>query len=502
MSCIVLVIACEKTETDAIDSGGVEVPVSESELAFQKIYDNSGGKGTSSFITFEDLEATEAENLSENKLADYLIAIVAKMDFSNPATLTELQALINLVNENSSVLVWSDEFDVAGVPNPEKWTYDLGATGWGNNEVQNYTKENATVANGILKITAKKLTLPKKTGSNLADFETASEYSFTNLTIEDKNDKNGNPSKVGKIVNVRAGIWEAIVIQQANYISLLNASKRFITMDFYQEAATERELILKLEGANKGSQSSAAGKIEVKTTTTATAGWQTVTFDFANNAVVPGDASGEKILLEYTKMAVFVDPGIATSGTYFIDNISGAEFGGEISTTNSSYTSARMKTEGLFSFSYGKVEVRAKLPNGQGTWPAIWMLGDNISSIGWPKCGEIDIMEQTGWDKNKTIAACHWDQNGHVHTSQETPVQNTSTAFHIYSLEWNASTIKISVDDNLFYTLDTSSSNLSEFRDSNFFIILNIAMGGTLGGDIDPNFTESTMEIDYVRVYQ
>jgi len=504
---IPLVIACDNNEieTQIIDPIVDPILETESDLAFQKIYDNSGGKGNISLISFEDLLATKVVNVSEGKWIYYSKAIELKTDFSNPTSLTELQTLVDLVNENNRVLVWSDEFDVAGVPNSENWTYDLGATGWGNNEVQNYTKENATVADGILKITAKKLTLPVKTGSNLANFETASEYLFTNLTVEDKNDKNGSPTKVGKIVNVGDGIWEAIVIQQSNYISLLNPSKRVITFDFYQETATERSLILKLEGANKGTQTKAAGKIEVQTTTTATAGWQTVSFDFGKSATVPGDTSGEKILLEYAGMAIFVDPGIATSGTYFIDNISGAEFGGEISSTNSSYTSARMKTEDRYSFTYGKVEVRAKLPDGGGTWPAIWMLGDNIRTIGWPACGEIDIMEHRGNYLGEPSSAIH-NLSGYGNTpyvSHPPKDLSVTTRFHTYAINWTKDKIEFIKDDIIHYTYQPRFKDAKNWPfDKNQFIILNVAMGGTLGGNIDPNFTISTMEIDYVRVYQ
>jgi len=164
------------------------------------------------------------------------------------------------------------------------------------------------------------------------------------------------------------------------------------------------------------------------------------------------------------------------------------------------YTSARLNS--LFSFTYGKVEVRAKLPEGTGTWPAIWMLGANFQTVGWPTSGEIDIMEQTGWDKNKILATCHWfDQasTSNASYSLDTIVSNTSSEYHIYSAEWTETSIKMFVDDIEYYSIDLNSS--LPF-DADFFIILNIAMGGNLGGTIDPSFTEDTMEIDYVRVYQ
>lgn len=169
--------------------------------------------------------------------------------------------------------------------------------------------------------------------------------------------------------------------------------------------------------------------------------------------------------------------------------------------SGSGYTSARIKSENLYEFTYGIVEVRAKLPSAQGTWPAIWMLGANFDQVSWPTCGEIDIMEQTGSDKNKVLGTCHWSSNGnYAGYGLETPITNATGSFHIYKLEWTqGGSIKISVDDSQYFEMTTNSS--MPFN-KDFFFILNIAMGGNLGGTVDPNFTEDTMEIDYVRVYQ
>ena len=165
------------------------------------------------------------------------------------------------------------------------------------------------------------------------------------------------------------------------------------------------------------------------------------------------------------------------------------------------FTSARIKSENLFEFTYGTVEVRAKLPASKGTWPAIWMLGANFDSVGWPACGEIDIMEQKGWDKDKVLATCHWSNNGsYAGYGLETTVNNSSNNFHVYKLEWiEGGSIKASVDNKEYFVMTTD--NGMPFK-SNFFFILNVAMGGNLGGDIDASFTEDTMEIDYIRVYQ
>lgn len=170
------------------------------------------------------------------------------------------------------------------------------------------------------------------------------------------------------------------------------------------------------------------------------------------------------------------------------------------------YTSARIKSENLQEFTYRTVKVRAKLPAKQGTWPAIWMLGANFDLDGWPKCGEIDIMEQLGSDKGKVLGTCHWlntSTNSYASYGLEKSVTNATTQFHVYAMEWDASTIKILVDNVQYYIIDISNSGMpnSPFH-KDFFLILNLAMGGNLGGTIDPGFTQDTMEIDYVRVYQ
>jgi beta-glucanase (GH16 family) len=166
----------------------------------------------------------------------------------------------------------------------------------------------------------------------------------------------------------------------------------------------------------------------------------------------------------------------------------------------SNYTSTRLLSKGKFSFKYGKVEVSAKLPGGVGTWPAIWMLGDNIATVGWPACGEIDIMEQKGSDINRIFNTVHYtgfSGGGAVGTSFL--INNVTTQFHKYGIIWSSSSIQFLVDDVVTYTF-SNTANLP--FNQNFFLILNMAMGGTFGGSIDPNFTNAVMEVDYVRVYQ
>ena len=167
------------------------------------------------------------------------------------------------------------------------------------------------------------------------------------------------------------------------------------------------------------------------------------------------------------------------------------------------YTSARLKSIDLYEFKYGRVEVKAKLPAAQGTWPAIWMLGANFPEVGWPMCGEIDIMEQTGADKNTSLGTYHWfdtGTNANASYGETISVENASSEFHLYTLEWTEAKITVLLDNVVVVAMDNNAD--LPFYDKDFFLILNVAMGGTLGGDIDPAFTEDTMEIDYVRVYE
>lgn len=165
----------------------------------------------------------------------------------------------------------------------------------------------------------------------------------------------------------------------------------------------------------------------------------------------------------------------------------------------SKYTSTRMLTKGKFSFKYGRAEVRAKLPVGGGTWPAFWLLGDNIDTVPWPGCGEIDILESVGNNPNVIHSSLHSPgRSGNTPDTKTTIAPNSTTEFHIYAAEWSAENIKFYVDDNLFYTYKNSST--TPFN-ANFFVILNFAMGGNFGGTVDPNFKSATYEVDYVRVY-
>ncbi len=149
------------------------------------------------------------------------------------------------------------------------------------------------------------------------------------------------------------------------------------------------------------------------------------------------------------------------------------------------------------------MEIRAKLPTGGGTWPALWMLGANYPSVGWPTCGEIDIMEHWGSNQNVISGATHTPSSfGNTVNKGEINVPGVSNDFHLYGLNWSSEKLEFTVDGSIFYTYNPAIKDSATWPfDQDFFFILNVAMG-SFWDTIDPNFVESTMEIDYIRVYQ
>jgi beta-glucanase (GH16 family) len=175
------------------------------------------------------------------------------------------------------------------------------------------------------------------------------------------------------------------------------------------------------------------------------------------------------------------------------------------------YTSSRIITKGKQEFQYGRIDIRASLPKGQGIWPALWMLGANISDVPWPGCGEIDIMEMIGGSsREKTVyGTLHWDENGsgkHVCTCDKPGYSLTSGTFHdkfyVFTIIWDATSIKWYVDDVLFNTIDITPAGLSEFR-AKYFMIINLAVGGNWPGNPDgTTVLPQRLIVDYVRVFQ
>ncbi len=172
------------------------------------------------------------------------------------------------------------------------------------------------------------------------------------------------------------------------------------------------------------------------------------------------------------------------------------------------YTSSRIKTQGLKSWKYGRIDIRAALPYGQGMWPALWMLGDNITTAGWPSCGEIDIMEMKGGagaNDRTTFGTIHWQDNGtHAQYGGTTTLASGKFAdeFHVFSIIWDQLGIHWLLDNVEFKSVSTTPAELSEFQEK-FFLIFNVAVGGNFSGNPDATsvFPQS-MYVDYVRVFQ
>ncbi|MGB5434945.1 MAG: family 16 glycosylhydrolase [Maribacter sp.] len=384
-------------------------------------------------------------------------------------------------------LVWSDEFDVDGAPDPANWGYDLGAGGWGNGEAQEYTDdpENVIVEDGMLKITAKAsgvtggvkhyyddITLLTSGGatSTIEDFEGMAP-AFTgfggasSLVIDNPDASGENTSMMvaESTKPVGAETWAGTFFDVSAPLDLTTYTSISVKTWSPAVGATIK---LKLEN-----QANADENFEVDALSTVAGQWEILTFDFS---AAPAGT--------YNRVVLFFDFGVSPVG-------------------DAPYTSARIKSENLYEFTYGRVEIRAKLPTAGGTWPALWALGANFDTVGWPNSGEIDILEHVGNNANVTSSALHYPGNsGGTAVTASTVVSTATSEFHNYTVEWTPESIKFVVDEELVH-LSFVNSGDTPFN-SDFFFIMNVAMGGTLGGTIDSAFTEDTMEVDYIRVYQ
>ncbi|MGA8852607.1 MAG: glycoside hydrolase family 16 protein [Christiangramia sp.] len=177
-----------------------------------------------------------------------------------------------------------------------------------------------------------------------------------------------------------------------------------------------------------------------------------------------------------------------------------------INTESSEYTSASINTKDKFEFKYGRVEVRAKLPSGNGVWPAIWMLGANFEEIEYPYAGEIDIMEYLGMEPNEVHATVHfpWDNPEGIKSNGGTKIiSNPSEEFHVYSVHWTSEKIEFLVDNSVYHSfiIEKAGDKNNPFRKP-FYLILNLALGGNWAGPVDPDIFPQKFLIDYVRVYK
>jgi beta-glucanase (GH16 family) len=177
-------------------------------------------------------------------------------------------------------------------------------------------------------------------------------------------------------------------------------------------------------------------------------------------------------------------------------------------TDTAEYTSGSIMTQGLAEWTYGYIEVSAKLPQGVGLWPAIWMLGTNRAEVGWPRCGEIDIMEHVGFNKDSIFGTIHTGAYNHTKGTQKGKkifIDDPYNKFHLFALEWTPEKMDFLLDGKVYNHIENEHKTTEEWPfDQDFFLKLNVAVGGGLGGrhGIDDSVFPQKMVIDYVRVYQ
>jgi beta-glucanase (GH16 family) len=170
--------------------------------------------------------------------------------------------------------------------------------------------------------------------------------------------------------------------------------------------------------------------------------------------------------------------------------------------TEADYTAASLVTRGKASWTYGRIELRAKLPKGHGVWPAFWTVG---TSGGWPRGGEIDIMEYVGKEPHDVHSNLHYSIGGrHTSSGGSVKVENPWDNFHVYTMEWNSKRMDFFCDQAKYYTFDLSKADEKGFNPYRKpqYLILNLALGGGYGGPIDDSILPQKFVIDYVRVYQ
>ncbi|WP_411272978.1 family 16 glycosylhydrolase [Daejeonella sp.] len=201
---------------------------------------------------------------------------------------------------------------------------------------------------------------------------------------------------------------------------------------------------------------------------------------------------------------------------YYTDNIKNVEVGNGVLTITArkemmgakNYTSTRLISKNKGDFLYGRIEVKAKLPSGKGTWPAIWMLPTDWAYGGWPKSGEIDIMEHVGYDQDKVHISVHTEAYNHSIKTQKSGarmVYGSSTDFHTYRVDWTPKSIIGFIDgEQLFQFLNEDRGSAVWPFDKRFHLLINVAFGGNWGAaqGIDPSVLPQKLEVDYVRVYK
>ncbi|MEO6549593.1 MAG: glycoside hydrolase family 16 protein [Ferruginibacter sp.] len=172
------------------------------------------------------------------------------------------------------------------------------------------------------------------------------------------------------------------------------------------------------------------------------------------------------------------------------------------------YSSARLVSKIKKGWKYGRIEIGAKLPQGRGSWPAIWMLAEDCGNLGWPQCGEIDIMEHVGYNRDSVFGTVHTAAYNHTIGTQKGKglyIDHPYTTFHKYAIDWTHDKIDFLLDDEVYFSFSNEKKTVNEWPfDAPFYLLMNIAVGGGWGGreGVDNGIFPATMEIDYVRIFQ
>ena len=199
---------------------------------------------------------------------------------------------------------------------------------------------------------------------------------------------------------------------------------------------------------------------------------------------------GNNELQVYTNQNHTVENGMLTIKTQYKDSV---------------YSSTRIHSQNKQSFQYGYFEVRAKLPTGEGIWPAFWLLGNNIKEVGWPMCGEIDVLEYVGKTPSIIHTSLHTkDSHGKTINTKETKINNIEQGFHLYAVDWTPEKMDFYIDHQKVYTFNPIVKNEKTWPfNQPFYILLNVAVGGNFGGPkVDNQMFPQEFVIDYVRVYK
>jgi beta-glucanase (GH16 family) len=461
-------------------------------------------------------------------------------------------------------LVWSDEFDVDGPPSPNNWTLETGygENGWGNDEWQLYTTDpaNVRVENGNLVISAQcGAGGPPPDGVEAlldASFETPDAsggdqggcgggmfgaWNFFNCNFVSSNLFTPGGSFLSptahagtqllKQFGTDAGIFQDVAAAQGDIVQA-SAHAMNWSGDPFNNIGLLQIFFLDSGGNNLSGGFNPAAQVS--------AGSDAIvggSFDYVLSAQDGGEAA-DWTLMEVSAVA----PAGTASARIQMINIpeastpaGGALWWDDASLTvatgappadcgkrDGTITSARINTSGSFAFTFGKVEARIRVPVGTGAWPAFWMLGANFPEVGWPFSGELDVMEVHNQFSNEytTHATMHWcDQTKQNPATPEVCFpenegwryktdnlslfpESLGDDFHVYSAVWDANGVVGSIDGQAFFNLAINPATMEEFLKA-FFMILNVAIGGTLGGAPDASTPwPQTMLVDWVRVYQ